>query len=271
MFKNTPLVKKLNRIYDQGFSASYHSEFFNGSGFSNFGYWDKSTINGEEAANQLIDKLISNLPKDQSKILDVACGQGGTTKRLSNHFPSAEITGINISEKQLDEARLQSKKCRFVKMNAEVLDFGDNYFDSILCTEAAFHFKTRESFFKEAWRVLKPGGSLIMTDIIFRFVLPSDIIPSENHVKDITAYKKLLKTIGYCSLSVDDSIKETWKSCRNRLIKWLLKRAYRGNNKRTAGRDLCTTLIRSLLYDIAFKHYILIHAQKEDSNKRRII
>src|SRR5262249_23353750 len=74
------------------------------------------------------------------------------------------ITGINISDAQIADARARAPSCTFQVMNATELDFPDNHFDAVICIEAACHFDTRDKFLKEAHRVLKPGGSLALSD-----------------------------------------------------------------------------------------------------------
>jgi MPBQ/MSBQ methyltransferase len=91
-----------------------------------------------------MEKLLAFLPKKEGTILDVACGKGATTRYLLRYFKSENVTGINISEKQLARCRENAPGCTFLLMSATELKFADESFDNISCVEAAFHFVTRE-------------------------------------------------------------------------------------------------------------------------------
>ena len=56
--------------------------------------------------------------------------------------------------------------CTFPLMSTTDLKFPDNSFDNISCVEAAFHFVTREKFLKEAFRMLKPRGQIVLPDVL---------------------------------------------------------------------------------------------------------
>ena len=103
-FQPTDLIENLNRIYDQGFASDFHEDFFSHSGFSNFGYWLPGTADARQAAEQLVLRLLEPLQPLQDPLLDVACGQGGTTRTLARFVPPDQITAINISQRQLGEA-----------------------------------------------------------------------------------------------------------------------------------------------------------------------
>jgi len=96
--------------------------------FTNYGYWGETTRNEVEACQNLMEKLLAFLPK----------------KDLLRYFKSENVTGINISEKQLARCRENAPGCTFLLMSATELKFADESFDNISCVEAAFHFVTRE-------------------------------------------------------------------------------------------------------------------------------
>ena len=95
-------------------------------------------------------------------------------------------------------------------MDATALAFPDNCFDNLICVEAAFHFHTRDAFLREAFRVLKPQGCLVMADA----VLPpaSHTQPRVNYVSGAEEYRSRCLASGFSAADVTDATSQCWSA-----------------------------------------------------------
>ena len=179
-------------------------ELYGQEAFFNVGYWQENTKNQEQSCYNLMEKLLAFIPEKQGNILDVGCGLGATTKYLLNFYSPDNVVGINISPQQLEQAKINAPNCQFMLMDAVAMDFEDNSFDNIICVEAAFYFDTRKRFLQEAKRVLKPGGNLIMSDLVFDTTkyLGDWTVPQANITNSVEHYKNLYQEVGFDSLEL---------------------------------------------------------------------
>ena len=132
----------------------------------------------------------SNRKKSSLKILDVATGSGRTLKQLRGAFTKEKIIGLDLSGSYLKEAsrfisNLEGDLIELVKGNAEELPFEDNSHQAISCVYL-FHElprTVREKVLKEFFRVLEPGGVLVIADSIQENDSPDFIQIMENFHK----------------------------------------------------------------------------------------
>jgi len=134
------------------------------------GFWDSKTKTLKDALmreNELLAE-ISDI-KLQDKVLDAGCGIGGSSIFLAKKL-GCEVVGITLSEKQVDKARKNAKAhgvdslVRFEVMNFCHTTFPDASFDVVWGIESVCHAEDKLSFVREAFRLLKKGGRLIMAD-----------------------------------------------------------------------------------------------------------
>ncbi len=129
--------------------------------------WENSqAASGENSVEGLtvpideISDFIKYLPG--KRMLDVGCAWG----RYVQYFLDAglEYTGIDISSRVLEEARVRFPKLAFELMSFRQLDFPDSTFDGIwCCCSLSYEPKHNvESVLKEMLRVLVPGGILLL-------------------------------------------------------------------------------------------------------------
>ena len=101
------------------------------------------------------------------KVLDVGCGVGGSTRHIAKKL-GCSVSGITLSPVQADHAAERSARCGmtyltdFQVADALAMPFPDASFDLVWSLEVAEHFPDRQKWLEECYRVLKPGGRLLV-------------------------------------------------------------------------------------------------------------
>jgi MPBQ/MSBQ methyltransferase len=128
---------------------------------------DEFHIRGEAATKELI-KLAKFTP--DMHILDVGCGIGGSTRRLSLET-GGRVTGIDLSEAYIDTAERLTKlldmqeQVIFHACSALELPFEDNSFDGVWSLQMNMNVEDKLSWLKETYRVIKPGGRAVLYEL----------------------------------------------------------------------------------------------------------
>ena len=102
--------------------------------------------------------------KNGDKVLDIGCGNGRFLYALQNK--KAEYYGIDSSEEMIERAREKFPDAEFLRADALDLPFENNSFDKIISMAVLHHIPSndlRSDFMREAYRVLKKDGFLILT------------------------------------------------------------------------------------------------------------
>ncbi len=135
-----------------------------------YGYWDEKVSSFAQSL-QRMNEVMAEMAviKASDKVLDAGCGVGGSSIFLSNAY-GCQVTGIALSERQIMQCRENAKKkgaeenTDFKVMDYCHTDFLDNSFDIIWGCESICYADDKRAFIHEAYRLLKPGGRLIVAD-----------------------------------------------------------------------------------------------------------
>jgi len=186
-----------------------------GSDFYNVGLWRPGIAELKDACAALVEahaQLIEKVRTPTGLVLDVGCGLGAGSELLSTRWPAAGILGVNLSASQLSIARRRHAPAQFCLMDATRLAVADETIEAIVSVEAALHFSSRAAFLAEARRVLKPGGRLALSDILFDY--PDRIglwqTPEGAGPADLSTYDALCRDAGFEVECLDDIVQSTW-------------------------------------------------------------
>ena len=116
---------------------------------------------------QIIKKFLSG-----KNVLDMGCGYGTTTSRISTF--GYNCIGIDYDPSAIETSKKRFPNCNFQFANAEALPFEDGYFDVIILRDALHHFYGEANFEKvksEILRVSKKKSRIIFFDPNINFIL----------------------------------------------------------------------------------------------------
>ena len=128
---------------------------------------DEFHIRGDTATKELIE--LSGFTPDMH-ILDVGCGIGGSTRRLS-HEAGCCVTGIDLSDEYIEAAQRLTQllnmqdRVKFRAASALRLPFKDDHFDGAWSLQMNMNVEDKLSWLEETCRVLKPGGRAVLYEV----------------------------------------------------------------------------------------------------------
>ena len=194
------------------------------------GVWEKGVQTHREA-HQIGNRMLAERAalSAQDHVLDAGCGMGGSALWLAETY-GARVVGIALSRSQLREARRAALRRRldhlvtFSRQDYSAMAFEDASFDVVWAFESVCHALCKRDFLAEAFRVLRPGGRLVMADY-FRSArpLPPDDekcfhrAVSGSAVRDLDTPEEFfaaMRDVGFGDISFDDYTDQIERSLR---------------------------------------------------------
>jgi demethylmenaquinone methyltransferase / 2-methoxy-6-polyprenyl-1,4-benzoquinol methylase len=158
-------------------------------------------------------KAIRRLVRDKpAHIIDVATGTGDVAIEIAKQLPDSKVTGVDIANKMLDIGRKKlekkglSDRIELKYGDSEALEAEDNTYDAATVAFGVRNFENLEKGLTEIYRVLKPGGKVVILEfskprmfplkqgfnLYFKYILP---FVGKITSKDPKAYKYLYESV----------------------------------------------------------------------------
>lgn len=144
------------------------------TGALHFGYYDTSTRSHQAAVRSMTDVLAEAADVAAGdRVLDAGCGLGGCAIRLARRF-GCTVTGVNITPYQVETARVAVGRAGvgnlvdLVQADFTATGLEAGRYTVVWALESVVHTADRSGFLREAYRLLAPGGRLMIAEYLVR-------------------------------------------------------------------------------------------------------
>jgi len=141
--------------------------------FSNLDTGQISTIDAKISL-ELITEAAKRIVPNATQLLDIGCGAGNYTLMMLSKLPNLNCTLVDLSRPMLNKAEERvllktNGNVQIIQSDIRIADFKNQQFDIILAGAVLHHLrddKDWEQIFKKLFSLLKPGGCLMISDLI---------------------------------------------------------------------------------------------------------
>jgi tocopherol O-methyltransferase len=197
------------------------------------GYWRTGRETPAEAVEALIELVAERLGlRPGDAVCDIGCGYGASADYLASRR-GVSVTGLTISAAQAEIGAARTPMAgAFTCLYRDWLDNGldDASLDHAYAIESSEHMIDKARFFTEAWRVLRPGGRLVVCAWLARTILPDwqvrhllEPICREGRLPGMGTredYQALALQAGFAPMGFEDisrDVRRTWTICARRV------------------------------------------------------
>ncbi|GEM_PF-77422 len=164
--------------------------------------WTRYVV--EVALRDLV-KLLPPAARHPKRIVDAGSGPGVSLPLLDRHFSPELIIGLDINPAEVLRSAAQAKHCRarveVRRGDANALDLPDGSVDLVLCHQLLHHVVRQEIVLSEMYRVLAPGGTLLVSESCRDFILSTPVRLLFRHPNEVqrtaAEYQQLVRNAGF--------------------------------------------------------------------------
>lgn len=156
--------------YDDPDVSTFYRHYWGGEDI-HIGLYDAGDESVAEASAKMTRYLLEHAGTGPGqKVLDIACGFGGTLRILARM--GCRATGFDISNVCVTEALRANEEAGLANRitvsrgDFHAIDSPNDQWDAVVCQEALIHSDDRLRVFNEVYRVLRPGGVFAFSDIL---------------------------------------------------------------------------------------------------------
>lgn len=140
-------------------------DYLSGVEYASLEFFERVRWSRYEVTDKWMKKFIDFDHVKEKKLLEIGFGIG--TDLLTFAENGAEVYGIDITQKHYELAQknfeLHKQKCNLKLCDAAEIDFPSSFFDIVYSNGVLHHTPDTIRCISEAYRVLKPGGTMIVT------------------------------------------------------------------------------------------------------------
>ncbi len=166
---------------------------------------DEFHIGGRQATEHFLSQLNFS---EQDHILDVGCGLGGASRFVANKYNN-QVSGIDLTQEYIETGKAL---CTWVGLDKQVtlhqgsalaMPFQDEIFDGGFIIHTGMNIENKTQLFTEVYRVLRPGTSFGVYDIMrigngeLTYPVPWATVPSISNLATPDQYKQALSDAGF--------------------------------------------------------------------------